>query len=63
STLPLCHSRRSGNPKNNFNTAIKLLLIDKINLKKQVFYSFYWIPALAGMTKTEPCNNVYGSSQ
>ncbi|HJD58468.1 MAG TPA: hypothetical protein LFV92_04685 [Rickettsia endosymbiont of Ceroptres masudai] len=26
------------------------LIIDKINLKKQVFCRFYWIPAFAGMT-------------
>ncbi|AEV92408.1 hypothetical protein RPATATE_0728 [Rickettsia parkeri str. Tate's Hell] len=26
------------------------LNIDKINLKKQVFCRFYWIPAFAGMT-------------
>ena len=32
------------------NTAIKLPLIDKINLKKQVFYRLYWLPASAGMT-------------
>ncbi|WP_121543659.1 hypothetical protein [Candidatus Rickettsia colombianensi] len=41
---------KAGIQKITLNWYKNYTLIDKINLKKQVFYRFYWIPAFAGMT-------------
>ncbi|MFP3012354.1 MAG: hypothetical protein ACEY3D_05295 [Rickettsia sp.] len=47
--------RKQESRKNSLN-------IDKINLKKQVFCRFYWIPASAGMTSISTQQSPFANS-
>ncbi|KJV95869.1 hypothetical protein RPATATE_0033 [Rickettsia parkeri str. Tate's Hell] len=53
--IPMSFPQQQESRKNSLST-------NKINLKKQIFCRFYWIPASAGMTSrafTGPRNNAY----